>query len=150
MQNHSRAIGLALLTVLLIVFIWGNSCLSREDSGAQSGRITQFLRSVLDPREQIPEENFHHFVRKTAHFLEFSVLGFLVARFCAVVGSMINKRLVSLPILMVLLVAVLDEYIQFFADRGSAVTDVMLDFMGGLTGLGVGLFCTILINGRKK
>ena len=137
--NRRKLILFAILTALMIAFIWGNSCFSREESGAQSGRISAFLQSILDPAGKIPEERFHHFVRKAAHFTEFAVLGILVAGLFRQIGLRTGDNLRSLPVLTVLLVAVLDEYIQHFTGRGSAVTDVILDFSGGLFGLATAL-----------
>ena len=126
---------MAVLTVLIIAFIWNNSCMSGEESGAQSGAVTRFLLSIFDPNGRIPEVRFHHFVRKTAHFVEFAVLGVLVGGLFQMIHLQSGHTFCSLPVLLVLLVAVLDEYLQFFTGRGSAVADVMLDFFGGLTGL---------------
>lgn len=132
----SKAVALlVILTVVLVAFIWSNSCLSRELSGAQSGRITRFLQSILDPQGTIPQERFHHFVRKAAHFTEFAALGMALASLFRAVFCATGRAFYSLPILLTLLVAVLDEYIQLFCDRGSAVADVVLDFSGGLFGL---------------
>ena len=73
--------------------------------------------------------------------VEFFVLGVFVCGFTINLGVMLEKRLVSLPMLIVLLVAVGDEFIQYFTERGSQVTDVVLDFSGALAGL---LFAAIL------
>lgn len=146
-RDSKAIILLTALTVLMIACIWGNSCLSGETSGAQSGAVTRFLQSILDPNGNIPEESFHHFVRKTAHFTEFAVLGLLVGSLFRMIGLQIGRAFFSLPVLTVLLVAVMDEYIQFFSGRGSAVTDVVLDFSGGLTGLGIVLLVAFL---KKK
>lgn len=133
--NHKGVVLLAVLTVLIIAFIWNNSCMSGEESGAQSGAVTKFLQAILDPKGNIPEASFHHFVRKTAHFVEFAALGALIGGLFRTIWLQTGRTFFSLPVLTVLLVAVLDEYIQFFTGRGSAVTDVILDFSGGLTGL---------------
>ena len=68
-----------------------------------------------------------------------AVLGILVAGLFRQIGLRTGDSLRSLPVLTVLLVAVLDEYIQHFTGRGSAVTDVILDFSGGLFGLATAL-----------
>ncbi len=146
--HHRRALVLlSVLTGLMVAFIWSNSCLSREESGAQSGRITAFLLGILDPNGRIPVENFHHFVRKMAHFTEFALLGLLMGGLFRRIGLLTGKTLRSLPVLLVLLVAVADEYIQFFTGRGSMVTDVVLDFSGALFGL-LMVFC--FARGKKR
>ena len=147
LRNHKGLILLTVLTVLIIAFIWNNSCKSGEESGAQSGAVTRFLQAILDPSGKIPEPTFHHFVRKTAHFVEFALLGILIGGLFRTIAGQTGHAFFSLPVLLVLLVAVLDEYIQNFTGRGSAVTDVMLDFSGGLTGLGLTLLTAFL---KKK
>ena len=140
---------LAALTVLVIAFIWGNSCVSGETSGAQSGVVTKLLQSILDPKGKIPEDSFHHFVRKTAHFTEFAVLGLLVGSLFWMIGRQTGRVFFSLPVLIVVLVAVMDEYIQYFSGRGSAVTDVVLDISGAVTGLTMVLLITVLMKKKK-
>ena len=147
LQYNKRLVLLLVLTVLIVAFIWSNSCKSREESGAQSGAVTKFLQAILDPNGNIPETSFHHFVRKTAHFVEFAILGLMVGGLLRAVCQQTGRAFFSLPVLVILLVAVLDEYIQSFTGRGSAVADVILDFSGALTGLGVTLLTTFL---KKK
>ena len=40
-----------------------------------------------------------------------------------------------MPLLIVLLIAVGDEWLQVYTERGSLVTDVIIDFAGALAGL---------------
>ena len=56
--KYRRVIAFAIITLLIVAFIWSNSCKSGAESGAQSGRVTRFLQSILDPDGKIPEENF--------------------------------------------------------------------------------------------
>jgi VanZ family protein len=120
-----------LLTLLIVAFIWSNSCLSREESGAQSGRITAFLLGILDPNGRIPVENFHHFVRKMAHFTEFAALGACLSwRF-----GMLEKRKRS-ALLLGFGAACVDETIQLFVpDRGPGIMDVAIDTCGVAAGM---------------
>lgn len=150
MPNRRKVALFVILILLLIGFIWGNSLLSKEASGEQSGFWMRLLQPLLNPNGRIPEDAFHQSVRKAAHFAEFAVLGLLVGGLFATIGLLRGKRFWSLPVLMVLLVAVLDEYIQYFSDRGSAVTDVILDFSGGLTGLGIAALLAFWINRIRK
>lgn len=145
MHNRRVTILFSLLVVLTVGLIWCHSCMSREVSGEQSGFIVQILKPLLDPNGTISEEDFHHGVRKVAHFAEFAVLGLLIGGLFSGLRTKSGDAYWSLPILIVLLVAVLDEYIQFFADRGSQVTDVILDFAGGLSGLSAAVLFSILI-----
>ena len=100
-------------------------------------------KSEATPSSQLPihskvqlQKNLSYFVRKAAHFMEYfmlAVLLFLMFRTFNV--SLWNQGIYSL--FLVLLCAVLDEYFQSFVFRTSSVSDVVLDFCGGLIGVGV-------------
>ena len=131
----------AALSLLCVAYIWGNSLKSIPESAAQSTLVAEMIRPVLDPQEKLTPDVFHNLVRKLAHLVEFFVLGVFVCGFTINLGVALEKMLVSLPMLIVLIVAVGDEFIQYFTERGSQVTDVVLDFSGALAGL---LFAAIL------
>ena len=149
LRQHWLMLLLVLLTVMTVGFIWANSCMSKEVSGEQSGFWMRLLQPILNPNGRFEEADFHQAIRKAAHFAEFAMLGLLVGGLFAAVAAQAGKRFWSLPILIVLLVAVLDEYIQFFFDRGSAVTDVVLDFAGGLAGIALAALVAMLILKRR-
>ena len=123
------------MSLLTVAFIWGNSLKSIPESAAQSSQVAETVRPVLDPQEKLGKSEFHDLVRKLAHVAEFLALGLFVGGFVVCLSLERNGRLVSLPVLLVLSVAVVDEWIQHFTNRGSRVTDVVLDFAGGLIGL---------------
>lgn len=123
------------LSLLTVAFIWGNSLKSIPESAAQSSQVAESVRPVLDPQEKMEKTAFHDLVRKFAHVVEFLALGLFVGGFAICLGLELKKRFVSLPMLIALLVAVGDEFIQHFTKRGSLVTDVVLDFVGSLAGL---------------
>jgi len=62
-------------------------------------------------------------------------LGLFVCGFTICLGYELDKRFVSMPLLIVLLIAVGDEWLQVYTERGSLVTDVIIDFAGALAGL---------------
>lgn len=127
----------ALLILVTVGFIWGNSLKTIEQSADQSAPVAESIQPVLDPQKKMEKPEFHDFVRKLAHVVEFFALGVFVAGFAVSLGASLKKIFVSMPILITLVVAVGDEYIQHFAGRGSLVTDVALDFAGSLVGLGI-------------
>lgn len=145
-----RVIAFALLSILIVGFIWGNSLKSIEQSSAQSTPVAESLQPVIDPEEKIEKPVFHESVRKLAHVAEFFLLGLSVVGFTLSLGAYLNKRFISMPMLIVLFVAVMDEFIQHFTGRGSQVTDVMLDFAGALAGLGIVWLLCEIISTRKK
>lgn len=130
-----KIIAFALLSLLIAGFIWGNSLKTIEQSKSQSVPVADTIQPIVDPQEKIEKPVFHSLVRKAAHVTEFFALGLSVAGFAISLGAYLGKRLISMPILIVLSTAVLDEYIQYFAKRGSLVTDVVLDFSGAMVAL---------------
>ena len=124
-----------MLSLLTVAFIWGNSLKSIPESSAQSTTVAEQVQPIVDPQQKIEPPVFHDYLRKAAHLVEFFFLGLFVCGFTICLGLEQKKRFISLPLLMVLSVAVGDEFIQHFAKRGSLVTDVVLDFSGALAGL---------------
>lgn len=121
-----------LLTIGWTCTIFYCSSLDAGSSGAMSARIVELL-AVFRDFVDVPSE---HTIRKLAHFLEFSLLGWLLWRTYS--SFRISKATSAGYILLLgLLVAVVDEYIQSFSlGRSSQVSDVLLDFGG--------VFCTWL------
>jgi VanZ family protein len=138
----------AVLTGLMMAFIWGHSLMSREQSSGESLSLLAFLLPLLRGIGISDPDTAHAVVRKLAHFAEFAALGLFVCGFTVNLGRLRGQRLISLPLLMVLSVAVADEFIQLFSGRAPMVQDVVLDFAGGLTGLAFGALCCLLM--KKK
>ena len=119
-------------TVLLILnlcFIWGNSLLPGELSGALSDWVKSILEALL-PGDGVSTPG-GGLLRKLAHFTEFAGLGiWLLWLF-----SMLGKRRVF-ALFCGMLAACLDETIQLFVpDRGPSLKDVGIDTCGVLTGM---------------
>lgn len=120
------------LIALNLAFIWGNSLVSGEDSGAFSGGIVVWINSFLG-LDEAGAELLHHLIRKAAHFTEFACLGALLAWYCQLSGE---KHTASLPVLLGMAAAVVDESIQLFTpDRGPSLADVWIDTSGAVTGM---------------
>ena len=62
------------LTAVCLAFIWGNSLLPGEISGAISDQVEHVLEMLLPEGEVLPEESVFP-LRKLAHFTEFTALG---------------------------------------------------------------------------
>ena len=87
----------------------------------------------IDPKVEL-QQTLSYLVRKAAHFIEYLILGILLYFILRVFNvSVINQSIYAL--FVVLLCAVLDEYFQSFLARTSSVSDVLLDFSGGLVGI---------------
>jgi VanZ family protein len=83
----------------------------------------------------------HHCVRKTAHAVEYAILGFLiwrVVRSAPAWAAHHPERHFRLALLFAALYAVTDETHQLFVPgRDAAVRDVLLDTFGAALGLAV-------------
>ena len=90
------------------------------------------INAFLDKPVPLPVMN--HYIRKTAHFTEYFVQALLLCNaFQAVWTGRKNPH--GYILLLLLMTAVFDEYIQLFSPgRSGQVTDIMLDFSGGFTG----------------
>lgn len=132
---------LTALLVVTLIFIWGNSCLTREQSTAVSDFVMRLLGIERGPR---PDETVHG-VRKMGHFLEFLALG-------AELALLILPRRAGRSEKTMLLCCcgmfapILDETIQIFSGRSPEIVDVWIDIGGFALGCSIGL---LLLLGYK-
>ena len=117
---------LTVLIVLTLAFIWGNSLVPAEESSQMSSWATKYLYGPLNMIFGSFVTVDEHFVRKLAHFSEYTVLGMeMLARFWSVRSAA----------LFGLAAAVIDEGLQSLSDRSPQLSDVLLDFTGVLFGM---------------
>ena len=124
---------------LILCFIWGNSLLSREVSGA----ISHFIADILGGEQGATDEG-HHLLRKAAHFCEFASLG---AVFFLWLREKLGNSSTSLTMLtscalVGVSVPLIDETIQIFSQRGPALADVWIDISGYAAGT---LICLVIL-----
>ena len=140
----------AVLTFLLLCFIWGQSMLPREASAAESSRWMLVLKPLLDPGNQISDDTFHHYLRKAAHFSEYAALGFCMSGFLMNLQWKRTRARIPTIVACCVLTAAIDESIQLFSEgRGAQISDVLLDACGALFGLAVFLLLFFALR-RKK
>ncbi len=131
---------------LLLTFIWGNSLLPGEVSGAFSSWIKDLL-AALFPGVVPGEDSGHHLLRKLAHATEFACLGVCLGCLVRMLREK-NWEHWLLPLLASFLVACLDETIQCFVPgRGPGLKDVGIDTLGAAAGV---VLLGILIISKKK
>ena len=119
-----------LLVVVLTAVIFVNSSLPATESGKLSGFVAQFVAQLSQLLDITLKGDGEHTIRKLAHFLEFACLGLL---WCKTFASfrVSNRTSTGYILLLCLLTAVTDEYIQLFSlGREGKVMDVLLDFSG--------------------
>lgn len=118
------------LLVCCLVFIWGNSLLPGNISGAISDFVKNILAALFEQGEKEPE-NGGFLLRKMAHFTEFTALGLCL---CWLFGML--KKGMLLPLFCGGLAACVDETIQIFVPgRVSGLRDVCIDSCGVLLGV---------------
>lgn len=146
-------IGSALL--LVVVFIWYQSSIDFFSSIKES----EGLKSVIQPFFDFvfgPGSLTSDFIRKSAHIIEFTICGALFSIFIWIilkrsnVVKMIYLKLFVLSSASSLLVAILDETIQYFSNRHARVSDVALDFCGSLFGIFVVILIVSIVEYVKK
>ncbi len=145
-EKLAKAILISFLVVLAVmVMIYCFSAESGERSSRTSGVFTRAVIDLLYPdyrtyssaEQKAIRLRVSLAVRKTAHFVEFSMLGCALMRFFICLG---RKRPLRRPALYSLLIGVLyacsDELHQHFVSgRGSSIRDVAIDALGVLCGL---------------
>lgn len=125
-------------------FILSNSLEIAQLSAGRSGHITALLNFLLH-QMGLPSLT-EHMVRKLAHFCEYALLGFWYT-LCLRVYTSHYIRHISWPLFLVLVMANVDETVQtFVAGRSGQLSDVWLDFSGGVTGLLCGLTLVVLVS----
>ena len=113
------------LILLNLAFIWGNSMLPGELSGA----LSDWVRRLLCLGQGDPEQGTG-LLRKLAHFSEFASLGFLLCWLAYLKGER-GFHIFALALLGGLLTACIDESIQMLTpERGPGLVDVWIDTSG--------------------
>ena len=123
------------LLAVNLIFIWGNSLLPGEVSGAFSDWVKSLLASLFGLAEDTPGGG--GLLRKVAHFTEFACLGVCLRWLW---GMLEAKRLRPFFCALAAAVAVacIDETIQIFVPlRGPGIKDVLIDTAGAITGISI-------------
>lgn len=132
-HNRSRVIWLT-LSVVCVFLIWGNSLQPAAQSSHSSNWVTESLQKIAAVLFGNGKWITTHLVRKTAHFVEYALLG---ALFCKTWSVFIERKAhaVWASLLSAFLVASADETIQLFVEgRSGQISDVLLDFCGAFFG----------------
>jgi len=139
MTTSKRTALCAVLAILLTawtLFIFSNSMKTKAESASSSKKVSQAVKSVVDPKNKIPEEKFHKSVRKTAHVLEFCAQGIIASALAWILyGKKRKLLLLFMPAVVCIFTAAGDEYLQSHTGRGAAFTDVLIDTGGAVIGI---------------
>ena len=139
------------LAIAINAFIIVEAALSGEDSGNQSGWLTNIIAKIFNIT---PDENFHHLVRKLiGHFSLYVVDGVITSLAEYYVIKYRNSYKYNLLIVVFaisgIILASFSEFVQLLAlNRGFAVTDMLINFSGYALGAII-IFLITFIRNRK-
>lgn len=109
------------------------------------GPLLEFLFPWASPETFLL---LHSLIRKAAHFVEYAILGFLAVRALRPSSGVVNDYRFALTVLIVAVVASIDEFSQsFLASRTSSSWDVLLDITGGVFAIAV---CYFVLRRRER
>lgn|SRR5699024_1155791 len=122
---------------------------SREGSIVITDKVLEFLQGAL-PDTYVDGESMNHFIRKSAHFLIYMVLGIFTYLACSQ-----HRKNVSFNVIMTMVICVLyaisDEVHQLFVPgRSGEVGDVFIDGLGALLGVFFVLIMTWVVRKTRK
>lgn len=142
MKNYKRYIPIILL-ILHCGLIFFFSSQNAESSTAVSQGILRKLLGFVPVVRSLDQAAFleaEHFIRKTAHFTLYMLLG-VYAYLSA--ETVVSKHKVLVTLLFCLAYAASDELHQLFSSgRSGQISDVLLDFCGSFVGMSVTAFIT--------
>ena len=120
--------------VLYVGFVFGNSLTPAVESSAQSMSVLQLVTGAMKAVGLGNVGVTEHFIRKAAHFSEYTLLGILLAQCLAQYGLMAVTRW-QFHGLLGFLIPFVDETLQLFTEgRSGQISDVSLDCAGVLFG----------------
>ena len=129
------------ITILYVVFIFSNSAKPGVVSSGESNWLTDLLNRWMEEWGLAFIQFSEGFIRKFAHFAEYSVLGVMLTLSLAKYPFFQGKRR-WLLVPLGLCIAVIDEGIQVFTPgRDGNPMDVLLDTIGVICGV---TFCVVV------
>lgn len=121
------------------LLLWIGVVLFASTTTASMSNTSRFIRPLLMFLfPNAPEETliiYHGYIRKFAHFAEYSALAFFASRaFWNSSKPFLQRYWFAVAFVLVFSVASIDEYNQSFnAARTGSIYDVLLDCFGGLS-----------------
>lgn len=159
MKRNFTGIIFLIFTIAWMILIFFFSSQSGSESSGLSNKITSVVIKIFVPKYNtysLEEKdyifsNFSYFIRKCAHFFIYSIL-FLFSYICF---YMFFKKwyIINIgPLVISLIYAITDEIHQSFSiNRGPAVKDVIIDFLGALMMLLlINVFLSLKRNFKKR
>ncbi len=137
-EEKTTSVVLICIIVFTTLFIFFNSGMDYVSSHNASGEVVDIITDQQGENREVVEI----IIRKSAHMIEFALLGMSVYALTHWLKKAKGKHLFGYAIFYCLFVGVVDEFIQSFSDRTSSTGDIILDFIGGLIGFAL---CFVVI-----
>lgn len=143
--------------MMVIIFYFSSRpvTISNESSVSIAEELLNLYETITDNTLQEDARSSilaatNHYVRKTAHFMEYALLAMTIAFHMSVIRS--NKtRLILVSVLLSALYAASDEFHQTMVPgRGGQIRDVILDTAGAVTGTLLFYYAITLIARIRK
>lgn len=129
-----------LCIIICMITIFNFSSDSKEKSSKKSDKLIvsvteKFLRKKLSNKEKEKYiSKYVFYVRKSAHFTLYFILGLLIISFLREFIPL-DKKTIIITVILVLIYACSDEIHQMFIPgRSGELRDVLIDTLGGLIG----------------
>ena len=129
---------LAVILWLVLIFILSAQPVLKSNGLSKSiaEKVIKIIKKI-SPDKNISLGRFNHYLRKTAHFFFYMILGILMMNVLKMMKVKGVKR-IALALLICVLCAMLDEFHQLFVPgRGAQVKDVIIDSIGAIVGIGL-------------
>ncbi len=139
------SIVLCILAVAYYAVIVSFSVVPAKQSASESGKYVEAIEKIIvttgnrnnsEGFSNLVKTRVHSIVRKTAHMINFSILGFLVSMMFFEAFNARNKKLLFSVLFLGGFCSVGDEFTQLFVKgRAARLTDIFWDMSGILFGL---------------
>lgn len=145
----------SVLLIGYVAFVFSNSMKAAVESAQQSSRVLELAQQIL---EGIGLGNIgitEHFIRKAAHFAEYTCMGLLIFQTVRSFQRPWTETALCIMLLGIL-IPFADETIQLFVEgRSGQISDVWLDMSGVFTGTMIMVMLSGILkwhrsNGEKK
>ncbi len=146
-RKASRLWLLALFWTAVVLLAGGD----HFSAHSTSRLLMPFLRWLLPDASPVTLWKIHHFIRKSAHFVEYGLLALIVLGALRASTRATLMRLALLALVWVLATATFDESRQgFAAARTGSPWDVGRDIAGAVLALALAIAYTRFMRGRRR
>ena len=145
-----------LLIISTVIFILSNSWTPADKSNEKSEGVTDKVIENVKPlenaieQEKVEREDVHEYVRKTAHVLEYALLGAEMMLLLLLLFPKNSMQYLIYALFFGLALGVCDESVQKLTDRTSNTVDIMRDFGGVCLGMVTAYLITLAVSAIAK